>query len=759
MSRALFLSAIVILWSLLFAPIASGQQPNASLTGSVKDENGAVIVGAEITANTASGVAVGSTKTDSDGNYSLSNLPRGKYSVKVTAVGFQSDSREIDLSMAETLSADFQLSVGNVEGQVTVSAASRYERSVSDLPVSATVVQRNGILNSPGPTLDDELRYTAGVNLQRDNADVIFPVIPSIAMRGLGVGDTATRSLVLLDGLPINGGFFGAVLWNRAPEYTVERLEVVRGSTSSLFGSFAMGGAVNVVSYVPDRQDLNGEIQYGENQRFRSHLQYGDVVANDRVTFVLSSNYYTTNGFFRVPEEEVLPVDEREHAISKNFLGRANFKLSDTVTSFLRGGYYDQNRIGDNQLASTHVDLSDIAGGLSFDLKESGSLRGSLFYSRENVDINNVRVVNDFTTFISNSHDNEADVFGFSAQWSKAFNKTLSYLTTGVDFRRVDGVNNQDVFNSPNTLSTEILGGGTQTATGVFAEISLRPIDRFEILGSLRYDHFRDADGRIVTNDIAQLFPTRTFNVVSPRLALRYQLINELAIRGAYYHGFRAPTLAERYRSFESTTFRGLSNPELEEERLRGGEVGADIRVGVFDGQVNYFHNRLNNFVGSAEVGFIDGKFTVMNTNVAKTRSQGVELIGNFRFTNYLTVTGNYTFTDAEVITGPLTGNELEGAPRNVGSLLLNYSAPVGLNLSPRGRWVDDAFQDITHEAPMDKHFIFDFFASYRVHRNLELFVVAENLFDNEYIADGFGQTLGAPRQVSVGIRFNFNRR
>jgi outer membrane receptor protein involved in Fe transport len=741
----------------LFVPIISAQQ--RTLRGSVKDEKGAVIVGAVVTAHTASGAPAGSTTTDSEGNYSLPNLSPGKYKVTVTAENFQTLTREVDLAANETASVDFELAAGSIEAQVTVSAASRIERSVDDLPVSATVVPRKDVLNSPGPTIDDELRYTAGVNLQRDNADIIFPVIPSIAMRGLGVGDTATRSLVLLDGLPINGGFWGAVLWNRAPEYTIQRIEVVRGSSSSLFGSFAMGGAVNVVGYVPERRDLNGEIQYGENDRFRTHLQYGDVVADDRVAFTLNANYFTTNGFFRVPEDAIRPVDEREHAISKNFLGRANFKFTDTVTGFLRGGYYDQNRIGDAELSDTHVDISDIAGGLNFDLNENGSLRTSLFYSRENVNINNVRIVDDNTSFVSNSHDNEADVFGFSALWSKSFNRTVSYLTTGVDFRRADGVNNQDVFNSPNTLDSVIIDGGVQTATGVFVELSVRPTNRFEILGGLRYDHFRDADGRIITDGVSQNFPNRTLNIVSPRFALRYQFLEEFALRGAYYQGFRAPTLAERYRSFESPTFRGLSNPNLEEERLRGGDVGVDLRVGKFDGQVNYFYNRLDNFVGSAEVGFIDGKFTVMNTNVAKTRSQGVEMIGNIRFTNYLTLTGNYTFTDAEVIEGPLTGNELEGAPRNVGSVLLNYYAPFGLNLNPRARWVDDAFQDITGEAPMDKHFIFDIFASYRVHRNLELFVVAENLFDNEYIADGFGQTLGAPRQVSVGIRFNFNRR
>ncbi|MCM3869873.1 MAG: TonB-dependent receptor [Pyrinomonadaceae bacterium] len=756
MAKSLFCSLTSIVLSMLITSAAYGQEVNRSITGTVRDLNGAVVVGAAVVASRAGQER--STTTDSQGTYSFPDLSPGKYRVTVTAQNFQTLSREVDLTNSES-AADFQLAAGGVAAEVTISAATRYERSTEDLPLSVTVIPRREILNSPGQTIDDELRYVAGVNLQRDNADVIFPVNPSIAVRGLGVGDTATRSLVLLDGLPINGGFWGAVFWNRAPEYTIERLEVVRGSSSSLFGSFAMGGTVNIVTHAPEQRELNGELQYGENQRFRSSLQYGDVVANDRIAFSLNTNYYTTNGFFRVPENDRRPVDESEHAISKNFQGRSNFKFSDSARGFIRAGYYDQNRIGDHQLASTHVDLSDVAGGVDFDLNDSSVFSTRLFYSRENVLIDNVREVDDTTTFVSNSHDNEADIFGFSAQWSKAFSRTVSHLSLGVDFRRVDGTNNQDVFNSPNTLSAEILGGGTQTATGVFAEISLRPNSRSEILGSLRYDNFRDADGRIVTDGVTQAFPTRTINLVSPRLAARYQFIDQLALRGAYYEGFRAPTLAERYRSFESPTFRGLSNPELAAERLRGGEVGVDIRHGIFDGQVNYLYNRLNNFVGSAEVGFIDGKFTVMNTNIAKTRSQGVEIIGNLRFTDYLNFTGNYTFTDAEVITGPLTGNELEGAPRNVASLLLNYYAPFGLNLSPRARFVDDAFQDITHEAPMDRHFIFDFFASYRVHRNLDLFVVAENLFNKEYIADGFAQTLGAPRQVSVGIRFNLGRK
>ena len=99
-----------------------------------------------------------------------------------------------------------------------VISATRYERPLSGLPLSATVITREDILNSPGRAIDDSLRDVAGVQLPFDSADVVFPLIPSIAMRGIGVGDTATRSLVLVDGIPINGGFFGNVFWNRVPK-------------------------------------------------------------------------------------------------------------------------------------------------------------------------------------------------------------------------------------------------------------------------------------------------------------------------------------------------------------------------------------------------------------------------------------------------------------------------------------------------------------------------------------------------------------
>ena len=147
-----------------------------------------------------------------------------------------------------------------------VVSATRTERSVEDLPVSATVLTREEIINSPARSIDDLLRDVAGIQLPLDSSGDLFPLQPSIAIRGIGVGDTATRVLVLVDGIPINGGFFGNVLWNRVPKDNVERIEVVRGASSSLYGSYAMGGVVNIVTRVPAQRRAGSSSRPASNR-------------------------------------------------------------------------------------------------------------------------------------------------------------------------------------------------------------------------------------------------------------------------------------------------------------------------------------------------------------------------------------------------------------------------------------------------------------------------------------------------------------
>ena len=635
-----------------------------------------------------------------------------------------------------------------------VVSATRTDRTLADLPVSATVITREQIMNSPGRSIDESLRAIAGVELPGDNADFIFPLLPSIAIRGVGVGDTATRVLVLVDGIPVNGGFFGNVFWNRVPKETVERIEIVRGASSSLYGSYAMGGVVNVVTRTPGELSAVLDASYGQQNSVGTNLWASAALADKKAAIGFNGNFYQTDGYVRHTDPP--PVEGKQSARLYNVRGQADATLSPWVTGFLRAGYNNQTLDGGYQHQQADTAIVDAAGGLDIDGGSIGSFKLRAFYANENFHVDNVSVPEPTLSFVSNSHHTTSNDFGVSGQWSRDLGLLGSRLTAGVDFRRIDGTDDQDVFNTPGVQAGTVVGEGTQTSVGVFGELSVRPVPKLEILGNLRFDYFLNSGGQIVTDGVRQNFSDRDLTIWSPRIAARYQLFEPLAVRAAYYQGFRAPTLAELYRSFETPTFRGLSNPKLREERVQGGDAGIEYRFWRLSGQLNGFINEVKDFVGSEEVGDVGDKFTVQAANVAKTRAYGMEFVANAQITRDLTFTVNYTLMNAKVIEGPLTGNQVEGAPNNVAGFSLLYTAPFGLNVNGRARYVGHSFQDISNEAPQDAHWVFDLYASYQVWKHAQVFFGITNVFNEKYISDGFGQELGAPRRVYGGLRVSF---
>jgi len=744
-------TAVIALW-VLAAGVARAEA--VSVVGTITDPTGGAVSGARIELAGPSG-PVASGTTDAGGRFRLEGVAPGGYRLRVTAPGFEAAERDVTVDAASpSLTADVGLRLAAFAQQVDVVAAAGYVRNAAELPVSASVVSREVALVAPARSVDGLLRQVASVQLQGDDADAVHPLVPSMAMRGLGVGDTADRGLVLVDGLPLNSGFFGNVAWNRVPKETIERVEVVRGASSSLFGSFAMGGVVDVITHVPTQRETVAEVQYGEYDRLQANLYHGASLGQGG-SYSLNADLVDTDGYYVVPEDERRPVDEPQAGRLANVQGRIDGRPSDSVHAFLRAGYNDQARHGGYQNQRADTDVFDVATGVGLDLRSSGRLDLRLMYARENFDVRNVRVVDDTTAFVANPHITESNDWVLSALWSKPSTGVLANVTAGADLRRIDGSDEQDVLNAPGELDGHIRGAGVQTSAGIFGQISLRPSSRSEILAGVRVDRFDNSDGEIARDGVARSVAGRDFTTASPRVAARGEIARGVSLRGAFFGGFRAPTLAELYRSFESPSFRGLSNPDLQEERLWGGDVGVEIARGRYAAQVNGFYNRLRNFVGSAEVGDVDEKYTVQASNVAAVRSRGFEVMGSLRVGSHLTIDANYTFTDAVVVEGELTGNVVEGAPRHAVSASLVFLDSRNA-FSLRSRYLSASFQDISNEAPQDARFIVDARLERRVGRSLTLFVVGENLFDEEYVADGFGPTLGAPRQISGGLRASF---
>ena len=224
---------------------------NRAVTGVVRDPVGGIIAGATIVAR--AGGHEQQTVTDADGRFAVSIEPGIEVVVTVRASGFAEATRTIRAGTGAT-GLEFVLGPERITEAVTVTAT-RGERRTSDVPASVNVLGREDIKQSPAVVADDVLRQIPTFSLFRRTSSLAsHPTAQGVSLRGIGPSGVS-RTLVLLDGVPFNDPFGGWVYWSRVPLETAERIEVVDGSSSSLYGNYAMGGVINIVTNAPTRAD------------------------------------------------------------------------------------------------------------------------------------------------------------------------------------------------------------------------------------------------------------------------------------------------------------------------------------------------------------------------------------------------------------------------------------------------------------------------------------------------------------------------
>ena len=125
-----------------------------------------------------------------------------------------------------------------------VVSAGRVEQRLSDVPTHTTVLTREDIERSSAQTVDDLLREVPGFSLFRRSSSLVAnPTTQGVSLRGIGPSGVS-RTLVLLDGVPLNDPFGGWVYWSKVPLESIERIEIVRGGGSALYGNYALGGVI-----------------------------------------------------------------------------------------------------------------------------------------------------------------------------------------------------------------------------------------------------------------------------------------------------------------------------------------------------------------------------------------------------------------------------------------------------------------------------------------------------------------------------------
>ena len=270
----------------------------SSISGTIRDSAGGVISGASIVIR--NGERDQYVVSGPDGRFSVPAPPAGEVLLLVRAAGFAELRYTIAAGTPRT-NVDLVVVPASVTEAVTVTAT-RGERRSGDVPASVSLLDRQEIKQSPALVADDVLRQIPTFSLFRRTSSLAsHPTAQGVSLRGIGPsGDS--RTLVLVDGVPVNDPFGGWVYWSRVPLESTDRIEVVDGSSSSLYGNYAMGGVINFVTSPATPKTLDVKAQYGSRNTPKVDFVGSHVWGKAGVT--VDGNVFDTDGYAIVRASE-----------------------------------------------------------------------------------------------------------------------------------------------------------------------------------------------------------------------------------------------------------------------------------------------------------------------------------------------------------------------------------------------------------------------------------------------------------------------
>lgn len=647
-------------------------------------------------------------------------------------------------------------------GDVIVTAT-RSARARTDVPASVSVVTSDTIAETPARTIDDILRRVPSIDLPVASTNEQHPTNTIVSMRGL----SGIRSLVLLDGVPLNDPFFGYVQWSEVPLATIDRVEVVRGGGAPLWGNYAMGGVINILTRPVDRTGLVAEAAGGSRGAYR--LDGHAALAGDGYGLGIDAGINHSDGYVEQVEGARGAITVPTGFTARTAALSGNADLVPNLTARARISYYDNDQNFLTRLNTNTQHMWRYTGTLTWRPDARSSLDLSVFHDDERFVTNNPGTpdgagVND-AEYVQNRHLTRADDWGVSLIWTRTFTGLLRSLSAGADYHGIDGSDAARIFDQTGMDLRTDTGAGDQRFIGAFVQVEARPLDRLQMLLSVRYQDFLSYDGVDDTpGGLGASVPRRHSGDVDPRLSLRYDLPAGFALRGALYRAFRAPTLDNLYRAASVPGYILYGNAALRPETLEGAELGADFDAGPFHAGVTAYASRISDFLtyryldaATLPAGFDVGAQLI---NAGRARSRGVEAELTWRPAAALQATLAYTYADSVVTRNPedpaSVGVQQPGIPRHRVSAGVDWTGPLGIRLSPRIRYLARTNGDPDAIYRTDAHFIADLAASAPLRRGFEVFVRIENLFDRRYIGtnDGFTAALyGKPFTAMSGVR------
>jgi len=573
-----------------------------------------------------------------------------------------------------------------------VVSATRAPRPISEVGSSVTVIAAPEIELRQYESVADILRDAPGVSIARNSA---FGGVASARIRGAASG----QSLVVIDGVVMNdpsapsGGFNFANL----DVVDIERIEILRGPQSILYGADAIGGVIAITTKRgEDGFSANGFLEGGSLglARGAATLAGGGARLDGRLTI----SGTRADGLSRAA---IGSEDDAFRSIAVSFAGGAELQPDWRTEFFARYGDARAEIDGfpppDFSLADTDETEDTEEYGLAGRLLHDGDrLQQALTVSFNNIDRENL----------------DSGAFIFGADGDRISAEYFARYAFSDRFAALAGIEGE-------RTSVDVSGVDDSARNGsVFALIEAEPLAGLQISGGVRRDEFNEFEG-----------------ATTGRVTAAWRAAPETIVRASWGEGFRAPSLFQ----LNFNLFGGPPNPDLRPERSTAYDMSLEQKLdGGLIAKVTLFHQTIRDQI---DFDFASGGFI----NIDRARSRGVELEAEWTPVDSVSVSANYSYIDA---IDRDTGAQLLRQPKHSGGLFLDIEAServkLGASLIANGRESDVG-------APNEAWARLDLRAAYALDGALQLYGRIENATDTDYQdVAGFGEP---GRAFFAGVR------
>jgi outer membrane receptor protein involved in Fe transport len=711
----------------------------AQVRGSVIDGSGAPIAAAVVRIEPAQRPPI-ETSTGLDGRFEIAGLDTGSGRLVVSAPGFATLVRTVDSGATDLL---LTLEPAPVFEVVNITS-SRGEMPRADPTVTVSVLTSADLASRAAVMLDDALKLVPGFTLfRRTSSRVSNPTAQGITLRGLG-GTGSSRSLVLADGLPLNDAFGGWVYWDKIPQAAVERVEVLRGSGSDLYGADAVGGVVQIVTQHPGRTSVDALAEGGTLGTGRLSLFAGGRPHG--WSYTAAGEWFTTAGYILVAPDQRGPIDTKANSDHRSL--HASIGRQSANGWRVEGGANVFAEDRDNgtpavwNATAARQAWGDVAGGLA-----GGLFSGRVYGGTQGYDQTFSAVSADRTSEDLNRRQHiPTRVIGVGGQWIRQYGAHA--LLVGAEGRFIKGRTQEERIVQGVVLATTD-DGGVQQVGSLFVQDTITVTDRLTVVGGAHGDGWH-SEANNTDYD-------KTLGSLSPRASAAYRISNVVSVRGSAYGGFRAPTLNELYRGFRTGNTQTNPNEALKPERLHGADGGVLLARGAFSARATAFWNILDDVITNVTLLRTPALVILQRQNADKVRSTGVEIEAALRIHRSLAVAFSGAVVDAR-FKGETTvkDNRVPQVPRSNLGVDVQYNRS-GWSAGGQLRITGEQFEDDLNTLLLRRATVVDVIGSRVFSPAVQGFVALENVFDEIYdVGRTPTLTVGLPRTFRGGLRLSW---